>query len=161
MAFMRSGVRSPSAPPSNSPNSQTPGRRQSRRWMVFASGVLFFLATALVVVWQNSRLAVLWDLSYVLENAYRISLGDVPYRDFPFPYPPLTFLIQAAIIKLTGRVFWHTTAYCAVIGGIGTILTWRILINMLSQVVVSNRLLAFMLSLPVIVLGVYSVFPHP
>src|SRR6266581_5653693 len=161
MAFMRSGVRSPSAPPSNSPNSQTPGRRQSRRWMVFASGVLFFLATALVVVWQNSRLAVLWDLSYVLENAYRMSLGDVPYRDFPFPYPPLTFLIQAAVIKLTGRAFWHTTVYCAVMGGIGSMLAWRIILNILSVRITHARFLAFILTIPLIVLGVYAVFPHP
>src|SRR5206468_4622812 len=105
---------------------------RSGLWRDWIVGLLLFLATAAIVIWQNSRLAVLWDLSYVLENAYRISLGDVPYRDFPFPYPPLTFLIQAAIIKLTARVFWHTTAYCAVIGGIGTVLTWRILINVLS-----------------------------
>src|SRR5262245_3762386 len=101
------------------------------RWIDWTAGLFLFLATALVVIWQNSRLGVLWDLSYVLENSYRISLGDVPYRDFPFPYPPLTFLIQAAIIKFSGRVFWHTTAYCAVMGGLATILTWRIIVNLL------------------------------
>src|SRR5438046_963123 len=161
MAFMRSGVRCPSAPPSCNPVSRTADSKHSPPWLLAAAALFLFVATALVVIWQNSRLAVLWDLSYVLENAYRISLGDVPYRDFPFPYPPLTFLIQAAIIKLTGRVFWHTTAYCAVIGGIGTVLTWRILVNVLGRHVIHARLLAFILSLPVIVLGVYSVFPHP
>ncbi|PYS60766.1 MAG: hypothetical protein DMF76_12935, partial [Acidobacteria bacterium] len=106
-------------------------------------------------------MGVLWDLSYVLENSHRISLGDIPYKDFPFPYPPLTFLIQAAIIKLTGRVFWHHIAYCAVIGGLATVLTWRILLNLLRTEVTRSRSLAFMLSLPVIVLGVYCVYPHP
>ena len=159
MAFMRSGVRSPSAPPSCNPVSRT-ANKHSSPWLLPAA-LFLFVATALVVIWQNSRLAVLWDLSYVLENAYRISLGDVPYRDFPFPYPPLTFLIQAAIIKLTGRVFWHTTAYCAVMGGIGTVLTWRILVNVLGRHVIHARLLAFILSLPVVVLGVYCIFPHP
>jgi hypothetical protein len=78
-----------------------------RWWLEWIAALFLFLATALVVVWQNSRLAVLWDLSYVLENPYRISLGDVPYRDFPFAHAPLTFLIQAALIKLTspGRIF--------------------------------------------------------
>ena len=75
-----------------------------RDWIVAS---LLFFATSAVIVWQNSRLTVLWDLSYILENSYRISLGDIPYRGFPFPYAPLTFLIQAALIKLTGRVFWH------------------------------------------------------
>src|ERR1035441_4029860 len=71
------------------------------------TAILLFTATAIVVIWQNLHLGVLWDLSYVLENAHRISLGDVPYKDFPFPYAPITFLIQAAIIKITGRVFFH------------------------------------------------------
>src|SRR5712691_4391213 len=78
-------------------------QQNSTRPVTIACGLFLFLATAAVVVWQNSRLAVLWDLSYVLENSYRISLGDIPYRDFPFPHAPLTFLIQAAIIKLAGR----------------------------------------------------------
>jgi hypothetical protein len=125
------------------------------------AALFLFSVTAAVVIWQNSRLAVLWDLSYVLENSYRISLGDVPYRDFPFVHAPLTFLIQAAIIKLTGRVFWHHVAYCAVIGGLSTVITWRILLNVLRDKVHQHRLVAFLLSLPLIPLGVYAVFPHP
>ena len=103
---------------------------------------------------------MLWDLSYILENSFRISLGDIPYRDFPFPYPPLTFLIQAALIKLTGRVFWHHVLYCALTGGLAGVLTWRILLNCL-RATVHPRLLAFLLSLPLIPLGIYCVFPHP
>lgn len=134
---------------------------QSRWWADWLVALSLFLATALVVVWQNSRLAVLWDLSYVLDNSYRISLGDVPYRDFPFAHAPLTFLIQAALIKLSGRVFWHTTAYCAAIGGLSTVLTWRILRNVLDNSVGHPRVLAFLLSLPLIPLGIYCIFPHP
>src|SRR5215475_11848350 len=106
-----------SAPPTDS---TTP--HNSSRWIGWGITALLFVATVLIVVWQNSRLAVLWDVSYVLENAYRISAGDVPYRDFPFPYPPLTFLIQAAIIKLAGRVYWHTIVYSSLMGGVGSIL---------------------------------------
>jgi hypothetical protein len=124
-------------------------------------GLFLFLATALVVIWQNSRLAVLWDLSYILENSYRISLGDIPYRDFPLAHAPLTFLIQAAIIKLTGRVFWHHAAYCAIAGGLSTVLTWSIIRTILRDTVTHARLLAFLLSLPLIPLGIYCIFPHP
>jgi hypothetical protein len=131
------------------------------RWPTFAVGASLFLATAAVVVWQNSRLAVLWDLSYILENAYRMSLGDVPYRDFPFPHPPLTFLIQAAIIKLGGRVFWHTIVYSAVVGGAATVVTWRIVLHLLRERAAHARAIAFILMLPLIVLGIYCVFPHP
>jgi len=134
---------------------------KSRPWTDWLAGLFLFLATALVVVWQNSRLAVLWDLGYVLDNSYRISLGDVPYRDFPFAHAPLMFLIQAALIKLTGRVFWHHVAYCAAIGGLSTVLTWRILRNVMGNRVSHPRLQAFLLSLPLLSLGIYCVFPHP
>src|SRR5437588_9025014 len=145
------------APAENSRQAQ----ENSKRPITIACGLFLFLATAAVVVWQNSRLAVLWDLSYVLENAFRISLGQVPYREFPFPYAPLTFFFQAAIIKLTGRVFWHTIVYCAIVGGAGTFLTWRIAGNRLDNSVRQARLLSFLLSLPLIVLGIYCIFPHP
>jgi hypothetical protein len=131
-----------------------------RSWFEWIGGAFLFAATAAIVVWQNSHLAVLWDLSYVLENSYRISLGDLPYREFPFVHAPLTFLVQAAIIKLTGRVFWHHVAYCALAGGLGTVLTWRILRNVL-RATNRSRSLAFLLSLPLIPLGIYSIFPHP
>lgn len=130
-------------------------------WPGILAGLFLFIATAIVVLWQNSRLAVLWDLSYTLENSYRISLGDIPYRDFPFAHAPLTFLIQAAIIKLSGRVYWHHVAYCAIAGGVATVLAWRIMHRVLRGAVGHARLLAFLLSLPLIPLGIYSIFPHP
>lgn len=135
----------------------------SRRWLRIdlLAAFFLFLSTALVVIWQNSRLAVLWDLSYTLENSYRISLGDIPYRDFPFAHAPLTFLIQAAIIKLAGRVFWHHVAYCAIVGGLSTVLSWRIIHTVLRDTVNRARLVAFLLSLPLIPLGIYCIFPHP
>jgi hypothetical protein len=131
-----------------------------RRTDTFAAIALFSL-TAIVVVWQNLRLGVLWDLSYILENAHRIALGDVPYKDFPFPYAPITFLIQAAIIKITGHVFFHHIIYAALAGGAGTLLTWRILLHILRGKVTNHRLVAFLLSAPLTILGIYSIYPHP
>ncbi len=127
-------------------------------WLAAA---LLFCGTAAVVLWQNSRLGILWDLSYILETAQRIAAGDIPYRDFPLPFAPLTFLAQAAVIKLTGRVFFHHVLYAAAAGGLGTVLTWRILLNHLRDKVPTARLCAFLLALPLIFLGIYSIFPHP
>src|SRR5947207_3174692 len=124
-------------------------------------GFFLFATTAAIVIWQNSRLAVLWDISYILENATRISLGNIPYRDFPFPYAPLTFLIQTALIKLTGRVFWHTIAYCAIVGATASVLTWRIAFNLLRRRGRYGRLVAFVISVPICILGIYCVYPHP
>jgi hypothetical protein len=118
-------------------------------------------ATAAFVVWQNLRLGILWDLSYILETSYRISLGDVPYRDFPLPFAPLTFLVQATLIKLAGRVFFHHVIYAAVAGGLATLLTWRILLHLLHEKVAYARLMALLLTAPLVFLGIYSVFPHP
>ena len=94
-----------------------------RDWI---AGLGLFAATACVVLWQNAHVAVLFDLSYILNTAARIADGQMPYRDFPLAHPPLTFLIQAAIIRLTGRVIFHHVLYAALIGGLSTVLTWRI-----------------------------------
>lgn len=123
--------------------------------------VFLFCATAAVVVWQNSRITVLYDLCGVLEPAYRMSLSDRPYADFPFPYAPLTFLIQSWIIQLWGTVYWHHVAYSAVIAGLATVLTWRILLSLFRDSLLRPALTAFLLSLPLIPLGVYCIFPHP
>jgi hypothetical protein len=139
----------------------TSTNRERWDWLEWAAALSLFLGTSAIVLWQNFRLAVLWDLSYVLENSYRISLGDFPYRDFPFPYAPATFLIQSWLIRLAGRVFFHHVLYCAIVGGLGTILTWRILNHVLRHAVPAYRLVAFLLAAPLTVLGIYSVFPHP
>src|SRR6266550_6551405 len=133
---------------------------RSRKWLGWLAALSLAMASSAVVFWQNSRLAVLWDLSYILENSYRISLADIPYRDFPFPYPPLTFLTQAALIKLSARLFFHHVIYCAVVGGLSTLLTWRILFKILRGAP-RGRWLALILTAPLTVLGTYAIYPHP
>jgi hypothetical protein len=127
----------------------------------WAAGVFLFLSTAAVVWWQNTRLTVLYDLSGVLEPAMRIAQGDRPYLDFPFPYAPLTFLTQAEMIRLTGTVYWHHIVYCCVIAGLGTVFAWRIMVGLFLDRLPRPRLTAFLLSLPLIPLGIYCIFPHP
>lgn len=125
------------------------------------ASVLLFCGTATVVWWQNTRITVLYDLCGVLENAFRMSQGDLPYRDFPFPYAPLTFLTQAGLIRLTGAVYWHHIVYCCIVAGLATVLTWRILLALFRESLPAPRLVAFLLSLPLVILGVYCIFPHP
>lgn len=133
-------------------------RWRTRDW--FAALALYAI-TAGVVLWQNARVAVLWDVSYILENATRISQGQLPYRDFPFPYAPLTFLTQAAIIKFFGRVYSHHIAYAAIAGGAATVLAWRIILRLLCGRVQHAWFSALLLAAPCCVLGVYCIFPHP
>jgi hypothetical protein len=133
-----------------------------RDWI---AGIGLFAATACVVFWQNAHVAVLWDTSYVLDSAMRFAIGQMPYRDFPFVHPPLTFLIQAAIIRFTGRVYFHHVIYAAVVGGLATLLTWRIALASLSKRISRARFgdwtVALFLAAPLTVLGIYSIVPIP
>jgi len=133
------------------------------------AGLGLFAATACVVLWQNAHVAILWDMSYVLDSAARIAAGQMPYRDFPFVHPPLTFLVQAAIIRFTGRVFFHHVIYAAVVGGLGTVVTWRLALESLrgrgDTAAASERdaawTLALLVAAPLAVLGIYSIIPIP
>jgi hypothetical protein len=118
--------------------------------------VVFFVATAAVVLWQSSRLTVLWDFSFIIENATRMAMGDAPYRDFPFPYAPLTFVLQSIIIRLFGRAAWHHSLYAAAAGGFATALTFAIV-----RRIEPRRSVALILTAPLVILGIYCIFPHP
>jgi hypothetical protein len=130
-----------------------------RRDWIAAAGL--FVATAAVVLWQNAHLVVLWDLSYVLDSAARMALGQMPYRDFPFAHAPLTFLMQAAIIRWTGRVFFHHVVYCAVVGGLGTVAAWRIVLGRLRERKGAVWAVSVVLAAALCVLGLYCILPHP
>ena len=120
------------------------------------AGTALFCGAAAFTLWQNAHIAVLWDLAYLLDSSWRIALGQVPYRDFPFAHAPLTFLIQAAIIKFFGRVYWHHVLYAALANGVAVLLTWRIALRLLH-----HRLLSTLLAATLIPLGIYSIYPHP
>ena len=131
----------------------------SRRDSIAAAGL--FLATAGVILWQNAHLVILWDLSYVLDSAVRMAQGQMPYRDFPFAHAPLTFLIQATLIRLTGRVFFHHVLYCALAGGLGTVLAWRMALHTLRGRMAAAWTASVLLAAPLTVLGIYCILPHP
>jgi len=135
---------------------------QENRWCVRDSiaAAALFATTAGVILWQNAHVAVLFDLSYILNTAERIATGQVPYRDFPLAHAPLTFLFQAAIIRLTGRVFFHQVLYAAAVGGLGTVLTWRIALNLLKGLA-SAWWMALFTAAPLCALGIYCILPTP
>jgi hypothetical protein len=119
--------------------------------------VVLFVVTAAFTLWQNTRIAVLWDVSYLLDTAHRITIHQTLYKELPFSHAPLTFLLQAAIIKLFGRVYYPHVLYAALAGATATVLTWRILLRTLNNEWTTATLLAA----PLTVLGIYSIYPHP
>ncbi len=122
-----------------------------------------FVATAGFVLGQNFRVAVLWDLGYLLDTSWRMAAGQMPYRDFPLLHPPLTFLIQAAIMRLGGRHYFLVIAYAALAGGCATVLAWRILRRTMAKRfgATTSWVMSLLLAAPLVPLGVYSVYPHP
>ncbi|WP_263350271.1 hypothetical protein [Acidicapsa acidisoli] len=136
---------------------------QWKRWerRDFLAGAALFLATAAFVLWQNSQIAILWDLSYLLDTSYRIALGQMPYRDFPLVHPPLTFLLQAGIMRLAGRHYFLHVAYAAFVGGLATVVAWRVILRFLENNVARAWWISLLLAAPLTVLGVYSIYPHP
>jgi hypothetical protein len=139
-------------------------RTNSWRQRDSLAAVLLFLATAAFVLRQNSRVAVLWDLGYLLDTSWRIALGQTPYRDFPLVHAPLTFLIQAGLMRAAGPHYLLAVAYAAVAGGLATLLAWRTVLRLLRASALfgsANWLAALLLTAPLAVLGIYSVYPHP
>ncbi len=126
-----------------------------KKWLPPA---IFFAVSAAVVVWQNSRIAVLMDIAYVLEHAWRISAGDIPYRDFPLPHAPGTFLIQSLLISLFDGSYAVHIAYAAVVSGLAAVLAVELIEEQLTGF---PRWAVLLFCAPLLVLSVYGVYPHP
>ena len=123
--------------------------------------LLLFVASAAFTVWRNTQVAVLVDISYILNIATRIAAGDVPYAQFPLAQAPLTFLTQAVLIKLFGPHFFVQIAYAAIAGGLATVLTYVIARRLVAGVVASPDALAALLAIPLVPLGIYAILPNP
>lgn len=109
-----------------------------------------------VVLYQTGRVASIWDLSYILEHAYRIALGDVPYKDFGIPHAPGTFLVQALIIKGFGISLRNHVVYAAIVSSLTVLLTYLSLC-FLNE----NRIINLTLTLPVAISGGFGIYPYP
>jgi hypothetical protein len=141
-------------------------KKLKNRWRLrdYLAAAFLFLGTAAFIVWQNSRVAVLWDLGYLLDTSWRIAVGQMPYRDFPLAHAPLTFILQAALIRMAGRHYLVTITYAAIAGGLGTVLAWRILLRTLRYAPALSSLswfVSLLLATPLTVVGIYCVYPHP
>jgi hypothetical protein len=114
-----------------------------------------------VVLWQNTRVAALPDVSYILNTAYRIAVGDVPYRDFTLPQAPFTFLVQAAIVKLFDSSYSHHVWYAALLSGAATLVTIDLFRLLVAPRFARARAYALVACLLLVPLGVHSLFPIP
>ncbi|HEX4745223.1 MAG TPA: hypothetical protein VFW12_11225 [Candidatus Limnocylindria bacterium] len=101
------------------------------------------------------------DVAYFVNVGMRIAAGEVPYLDFPLPQAPLSFLSQAALIRLFGPSYPAQIAYVMVLGGLATGVTYAVTRRLLTGAVARPGLLALVLCVPLVPLGIYAVYPHP
>ena len=65
------------------------------------------------------------DQSLVFDGGWRIFSGQVPFRDFIMPFPPLTFWLQAAFFKVFGVSWTSQVLSAACCGGIAALSAMR------------------------------------
>lgn len=133
--------------------------RPGRWWSVALFGI--GSASAAFTLWQNLHIAVLVDMAYFVNVATRIAAGDAPYVDFPMAQAPLSFVTQALLIKVFGPSYPAQIAYSAMLGGIATALTCRLARRILDGAVAAPGALAVVLTVPLVPLGIYAIYPHP
>jgi len=105
--------------------------------------------------WQTGRIGVLGDYAYIVDTAWRIAQGEVMYRDFGLPHSPLTFHVQATLIRVFGFSYGVTAWYCTVVNVVYVVLTYglvRVLVPGWSGVA---------LCVPLVWLAPHCIYPHP
>jgi hypothetical protein len=122
---------------------------------------LLSIAAAAFVVWQTFHFGVLWDFSFLIDNAYRIARGDIPYRDYPLAWAPGSFFVQAVLINVFGRSYAVHETYCALINAASLWITWQILRVVHARDAAARDWRAALWCFPLIPLGVYSIYFHP
>ncbi|WP_228374041.1 hypothetical protein [Chloracidobacterium thermophilum] len=105
--------------------------------------------------WQTGRIGVLGDYAYIVDTAWRIAQGEVMYRDFGLPHSPLTFHVQATLIRVFGFSYGVTAWYCTVVNVVYVLLTYGLV-----RVSVSGWS-GVALCVPLVWLAPHCIYPHP
>lgn len=101
-------------------------------WTVYARSLIF---TPLI------------DYSYQIENAYRMYLGEMPYRDFFFVLPPGVYWILAVLMKLFGGYsHWMAILFMCGITFLIVLLTYALLRRIGTRLILTFVLLSLLVS---------------
>src|SRR2546428_563350 len=85
----------------------------------------------------------------------------MPYSAFRLAHPPLTFLMQALLIRVFGPYYVFPMLYTSIASGAATVLAYQIARRLLRDVVSRPDVLAAVLCVPLVTIGIYAIFPHP
>jgi hypothetical protein len=103
---------------------------------------------------NEERILALLDFTYLVEHAYRIYLGEMPYKDFGLALTPGIFLIQAGVFKLFGLNAHAIVLHACFVSFFVVLLNFYI-INKLHK----NYVINISLLLPLIFTG-QAIFTH-
>jgi hypothetical protein len=126
--------------------------RQAVQWLAVC---VLGVGAGVVHQWQTGRIGVLGDYAYVVDTAWRIAQGEVMYRDFGLPHSPLTFHVQAALIRVFGFSYGVTAWYCTVVNVAYVVLTY----GLVRELVAGWGGVA--LCVPLVWLAPHCIYPHP
>ncbi len=121
------------------------------RRFVFTWAVL----SGIIVYIQSCRWVALGDYAYMVEYAYKLFSGSIPFRDFMTPYPPGTFYIMSWLMKIFGMNNLVFKIYVALLQGLFVVISYLIL-----QRINNDRQLNKILVLPLAFVG-QAMFPFP
>lgn len=75
--------------------------------------------------WTGHRGLFLLDQSVVFDGGWRISQGEIPYRDLLSPFGPVTFYVQALFFRLFGVNWTAMVAAAALLNTLGALSAMR------------------------------------
>jgi hypothetical protein len=113
------------------------------------------ILSAVIVYAQSWRWVPLGDYSYMVEYAYKIHSGSIPFRDFMTPYPPGTFFIMSWLMKIFGTSNLLFKIYVALLQALIVVISYMVL-----KRISDNRQLNRILLLPLAFVG-QAMFPFP
>ncbi|MBI3379831.1 hypothetical protein HY029_03700 [Candidatus Gottesmanbacteria bacterium] len=99
---------------------------------LFPSLVIFIIIFSFFFPLMNSfKGLVLHDESYIIDGAYRFSLGQVPYRDFIYVTTPLTAMMHGVVFKIFGYQYIFSKIFISFQNVVFTIFLFILLLRFL------------------------------
>ncbi len=109
--------------------------------MILPSWAAIFFLTVfsfLLPLHFGTRGFVFFDQSMIIDGAWRILLGQVPYRDFSVYFGPLLFYLQALFFKVFGMQLYSGVIHAAVMNMVATLVTYWGMRRLMGASVISS-----------------------
>lgn len=117
--------------------------------------ILLMCLSSLIIFFQSQSIWTIIDHTYQLENAYRIYIGQVPYKDFFLVVAPGTYILMAVLMKLFGLSNIVQIVSTMILGAFTLLFSYNVI-----KKVTNNDYVSLILSAALVFCG-YSIVPIP